>query len=65
MTISAQLQEALDEDDLSHLHMLHPDTKLKKARAPGTRGPVKARGAGSKGRSGIDGHGGDNPRVRF
>ena len=65
MTISAQLQAALAEDDLSHLHQLPKDTKLKKARAPGTKGPVNARGAGSKGRSGIDGHGRDNPRVPF
>lgn len=48
---------ALSEDDIAHLHLLPKDKKLARARAArGTKGKPSAIGAGSKGRSGLDGY---------
>lgn len=55
MTLSEELSAAI-EDDLSHLHLLPGDTKLKKARVKGSPKDASPVGAGTKARGGLPGY---------
>lgn len=55
MKLSEALAAAL-EDDLSHLHLLPGDKKLKKARVRGNPKDASPVGAGSKARGGLPGY---------
>jgi hypothetical protein len=54
MSLAEQLAKAIAEDDLSHLHLLPGDAKLKKARARGGKRATPA-GAGTMMRGGLPG----------
>lgn len=49
MSFAAQLAEALAEGDLSHLHLIGKEKKLKKAKVGSGDPTTRPRGAGTKG----------------